>query len=187
MAIQHQHCPRLYQYYLSRVGTVGRGPAFNPLTALPATIHNQSAAMSALLRFFQAITIIFTPLAIYTGLSAILQPRAFAKQFGIPLSPLSGGGKGKGTADNGVEQAYVSLLGARQLGTGVILLIFASLGKWEEAAIVLSVIGVVVAGMDGLYIARSGPGRIGAGAFHAVPGAGVALLAFRVWCTGAAR
>lgn len=53
---------------------------------------------------------------------------------------------------------------------------FAYQGKWAEAATILSIIGVVVAGTDGWYIANVG-GSVGGGLFHAGPGAAIAALA----------
>lgn len=71
--------------------------------------------------------------------------------------------------------SYVSVMSVRQLGTGIILLIFAYQGKWTEAATILAVIGILVAGTDGIYLARAGPR--GPAIFHAVPGGLISALA----------
>ena len=55
------------------------------------------------------------------------------------------------------------------------LLVFAYQGKWVECATILSIIGLVVAGMDGYHIAKNG--NLGGGVFHAGPGAAIAALA----------
>jgi hypothetical protein len=132
--------------------------------------------MSTLLVVFKLVAVIFTVLCIFTGAHAIVDPAGFSVQFGIPL-PRPEPSTPKASTFPAVTTAYITLLGARQLGTGFTLLAFISQGKWGEAATILSVIGVVVAGMDGLYIARSGTGRLGAGIFHALPGGLIALLA----------
>ena len=67
-------------------------------------------------------------------------------------------------------------MGIRQLATGIILLTFAYQSKWVEAATILAIIGIVVAGTDGIYLARGGGGSK-AGLFHAIPGALIAALA----------
>ncbi|DBA86180.1 hypothetical protein WJX77_005830 [Trebouxia sp. C0004] len=66
-------------------------------------------------------------------------------------------------------------MGVRQLATGIILLIFAQQNKWTEMATILAIIGVVVAGTDGVYLSRAGAGNLGR--FHAIPGALIAALA----------
>ena len=66
-------------------------------------------------------------------------------------------------------------MGVRQLATGLTLLTFAYEEKWTEMATILSILGVVVAGTDGYYLARSG--ERGRAVFHAVPGALIAMLA----------
>ena len=69
-------------------------------------------------------------------------------------------------------------MGARQLATGLILLTFAYQHKWTEAATILSIIGIVVAGTDGVYLSRAGAGQLAR--FHAIPGALIAALAAAV-------
>lgn len=74
-------------------------------------------------------------------------------------------------------------MGVRQLGTGITLLTFAYQGKWTEAATILAIIGIVVAGTDGFFLARAGYGSLGR--FHAIPGAEIAALAAAAVHTGA--
>jgi hypothetical protein len=136
-----------------------------------------------LMSLFKVVTLIFTIAAIFTGLHAIINPTSFATSFGIPLPAKHR----KPTAPpapthDSAAASYVALLGARQLGTGITLLVFAIRGKWIECATILSIIGVVVAGMDGWHIARSGD--FGKGVFHAGPGLLIAALAGAVVYSG---
>ncbi|KAJ4355443.1 uncharacterized protein N0V89_003459 [Didymosphaeria variabile] len=124
----------------------------------------------------KAVTLIFALASLSTGLQAITSPITFATTFGIPLPPSP---KHENPA---TTTSYISLLGARQLATGITLLVFAYQGKWVETATILSIIGVVVAGMDGYHIARRGSS--GGGLFHAVPGALIAGLAAAVLYVG---
>lgn len=130
----------------------------------------------------KAVSVIFAAAAVFTGIQAIVYPTNFATSFGIPLPHPSlkpaKAPKSKAAPteeDFAASSAYVTLLGARQLGTGVTLLVFAYQGKWAESATILTIIGVLVAGMDGYYIAQST--SIGGGLFHALPGALIAALA----------
>ncbi|KAH7398733.1 hypothetical protein DE146DRAFT_500747 [Phaeosphaeria sp. MPI-PUGE-AT-0046c] len=131
---------------------------------------------------FRTVTLIFASAALFTGLQAVLVPAKFASSFGISLpsttttKPKSGAASATPSPEDPRACAYVSLMGARQLGTGMILSVFAYQGKWAEAATILSIIGVVVAGTDGWYIAKTG-GSVGGGLFHAGPGAAIAALA----------
>lgn len=137
----------------------------------------------------KALCAIFTAAAVFTGIQAIINPTAFVTSFGIPLHQPPQSSKQAVTSrtsttqsprHNSAASSYVSLLGACQLGTGITLLVFAYQGKWAECATTLSIIGVVVAGMDGYHIARNG--NLGEGLFHAGPGAAIAALArFVVW------
>lgn len=131
---------------------------------------------------FRAVTLIFASASLFTGLQAFFAPAKFATSFGIRL-PDATTTKSTSSAAHTTSPlkdpgacAYVSLMGARQFGTGVTLLAFAYLGKWTEAAMILSIIGVVVAGTDGWHIARTG-GSMGGGLYHAGPGAAIAALA----------
>ncbi|OAK98350.1 hypothetical protein IQ06DRAFT_295688 [Phaeosphaeriaceae sp. SRC1lsM3a] len=129
---------------------------------------------------FRAVALIFASASLFTGLQAIFAPAKFASSLGISLPSTTTtrptAGAAPATPKHPGASAYVSLLGARQLGTGIILLVFAYQGKWAEAATILSIIGVVVAGTDGWYIANVG-GSVGGGLFHAGPGAAIAALA----------
>jgi hypothetical protein len=131
---------------------------------------------------FQAVTLIFAVAAVTTGLQAITNPISFATSFGIPLSqpaprpkPPPKSKAAPRIEETSINPAYVKVMGARQLGTGITLLVFAYQGKWVESATVLAIIGVVVAGTDGYYIAKNG--SLGGGLFHAGPGALIAALA----------
>lgn len=72
-------------------------------------------------------------------------------------------------------------MGIRQLATGLTLLTFAYQEKWIEIATVLSILGIVVAGTDGICLARAG--NYSQARFHAIPGACIALLAGTVLYT----
>lgn len=113
--------------------------------------------MSPLLPIFKTISLIFAFLSIITGLQPLLFPVSFSKSFGIPIP------------DPSPTKTYISLLGIRQLATDLTLLTFAYQDKWTEIATVLAIIGFVVAGMDGVFLARAG--NRGNGVWHAVPGA----------------
>jgi hypothetical protein len=131
---------------------------------------------------FRAVTLIFASASLYTGLQAVFVPAKFAASFGIRLpdatttKSTSSAAHTTSSLKDPRASAYVSLMGARQFGTGVSLLAFAYQGKWAEAATILSIIGIVVAGTDGWHIARTG-GSIGGGLYHAGPGAAIAALA----------
>jgi hypothetical protein len=135
-----------------------------------------------IMSIFGAVSVIFAVAAVSTGVQAIINPAGFATSFGIPLPrPAPKHAKpfkprATPTAEEAAtSSAYIALLGARQLGTGITLLVFAYQGKWIESATILTIIGIVVAGMDGYHIARSG--SLGGGLFHAIPGALIAALA----------
>lgn len=128
------------------------------------------------------VTLIFASAAVYTGLQALILPEKFADSFGIRLPDAT---TTKSTSDaartisslkDPGASAYVSLMGARQLGTGLSLFAFAYVGKWAEAATILFIIGVLVAGTDGWHIMKTG-GSLGGGLYHAGPGAAIAALA----------
>ena len=140
--------------------------------------------MASLLTLFQAVSLIFALSAIGTGLQAILAPASFASSFGIPLGPMPAPSPTKpksrsaNTNTNDRASAYVSLMGVRQLATGITLLVFAQQGKWQEMATILSILGIVVAGTDGVFLAMSG--QRGKGVFHALPGAMISGLSWAV-------
>lgn len=146
--------------------------------------------MSYLLPIFKAVSLIFGFSAVGTGAQALLSPLSFSRSFGIPIIPsppptaqnrLNSNSNSKTTTQHQTE-SYISLLGIRQLATGIILLTFAYQNKWTEGATVLAIIGVVVAGTDGVYLARTG--RRGVAVFHAVPGALISALACGVLWSG---
>ena len=122
--------------------------------------------MSYLLLVFQAVAVIFALAAVATGAQAIVDPVGFSATFGLPLHP---------TRADPAASSYASLMGVRQLATGISLLTFAWQGKWSEAATILAIIGVLVAGTDGVHLARAG--HTVKGRWHAVPGACIAALA----------
>lgn len=147
--------------------------------------------MDYLLPTFKLISVAFALSAVATGAQAIIDPVGHSKFFGLPSDSTPPGPdglpkkvQGNTALSNATESSkrarnlamsYVSLMGARQLGTGTTLLVFAFQRKWTEVATILAIIGVVVAGIDGIYIARGGDTK--AGQFHAIPGAMIAALA----------
>jgi hypothetical protein len=70
-------------------------------------------------------------------------------------------------------------MGARQLAQGLTLFAFAYQGNWNAAATILSILGIVVATTDGYFLSTKG-GDWGKGAFHAIPGLGIAGLSLAV-------
>lgn len=133
--------------------------------------------MSSLLPLFQAVSLTFAGLALLTGAHALLAPLPFSRSFGLPAAPAR-----PGAGPPSHEAAYISLMGVRQLTTGLTLLVFAWQGKWDEVATVLSILGVVVAGTDGVYLTRAG--HRGKGLWHAGPGLCIAGLAMGVLWAG---
>jgi hypothetical protein len=150
---------------------------------------------------FKTVSMIFALSAIATGAQALVDPVGFAKSFGIPVRAAADKrqaqervGRGGGERDakkagssklqlverqdeaatTTAAQSYVSLMGVRQLATGVTLITFAYQDKWSEMATILCILGFLVAGTDGLFLSRSG--AVSLGCFHAVPGALIALL-----------
>lgn len=142
--------------------------------------------MTYILPAFKAFSTIFACLAVATGAQALWDPIGFAASFGIPIhhAPRMSTGNSTDTAikqgrsDSTVATAApscVSLIGVRQLATGVTLVTFAWQGRLDEMAVLPFVLGFLVAGTDGLFFYRS---RAAAkGLFHAGPGAGIAMLA----------
>ena len=138
--------------------------------------------MNFLLPTFKMVSVVFAGSAVVTGLQAIVDPIGFSRSFGLPLSTIKEADESKSTAishhykPNGNPiVSYVSLMGVRQLATGITLLTFAYQKKWTEMATILSILGIVVAGTDGFYLWRSGARNLAK--FHAIPGALIALLA----------
>ena len=147
----------------------------------------------SLLPIFQTVSVIFAISAVATGIQAIVDPIGFSKGFGLALSSTIEDSPGsliknedtitpRTTAilhyHRSLTMSYVSLMGVRQLATGIILLTFAYQRKWTEMATILAVIGIVVAGTDGIYLSRAGSRKLGL--FHAIPGALIAILACEV-------
>ncbi len=144
--------------------------------------------MDYLLPTFKTVSVMFAISAVATGAQAVVDPVGFSRFFGLPLTVTRS--VGSLTDDNDAVMSrptnilhydrcltisYVSLMGVRQLATGIILLIFAHQNKWTEMATILAIIGIVFAGTDGWYPSRAGARKLGR--FHAVPGALIAALA----------
>ena len=134
--------------------------------------------MDYILLGFKAVSVIFACLALATGAHALWHPFGFAGSFGISLQPLPekyDANINTDGPDGNAATSYVSLMGARQLATGITLLAFAIQGKWTEMATILVILGLIVATTDGFLLYRSGARK--KGLFHALPGALIALLA----------
>ena len=117
---------------------------------------------------FQVVSLMFALSAVVTGVQSIVSPAAFSRFFGLPFTHTA-------SPASSLTASYISLMGVRQLATGVTLLVFAWQAKWAEVATVLSIIGLLVAGTDGVYLARAGHTNLAR--FHAIPGACIAALA----------
>ena len=140
--------------------------------------RDDKLAMDYILLAFKAVGVIFACLALATGAHALWRPFGFAVTFGIPLQPPSekhNTNLKTDRLDGKAVVSYVSLMGARQLATGVILLAFTIQGKWTEIATILVIVGLTVATTDGFFLYRSGARK--KGLFHALPGVLIALLA----------
>ncbi|KXJ87571.1 hypothetical protein Micbo1qcDRAFT_167551, partial [Microdochium bolleyi] len=70
---------------------------------------------------FKTVSVTFSGLAIWTGLNGLLRPAHFAADFGLSIDSRadSKGAKAQRPSDNPTTQAYVALMGVRQLATGV--------------------------------------------------------------------
>lgn len=133
---------------------------------------------------FKTVSMIFAVASVATGAQAIIDPTGFSKTFGLPLqTPINApsskdpqvAAENTPQSDRAMAMSYISLAGVRQLGTAITILTFALQDKWTEVATILAIIGIVVAGTDGIYIARGATRR--AGLLHAIPGALIAALA----------
>ncbi|KAH7033747.1 uncharacterized protein B0I36DRAFT_240893 [Microdochium trichocladiopsis] len=130
---------------------------------------------------FKAVSVTFSGLAMWIGANGVFRPTSFAAGFGIPIDNTGKAPRGgdrtqhQSATSEPTTRAYVRLMGIRELATGVILALFARQGKWDEMATILVTIGVLVAGTDGLFLARVA-GRTDLGVFHALPGGMIALL-----------
>lgn len=148
--------------------------------------------MPLLQPIFQTTSLIFAFASIYTGLQARFFPREFARSFGIPVpgiattSPNSGGSEGVAAASPSAAttEAYISLRGARQLSTGLTLLVLAYQGQWAAMAVVMAVAGVVVAAAGDGVVLGGRFGRKGEAVFHGVPGVGISALAIGFLANG---
>lgn len=130
--------------------------------------------MDYILLTFKAVSVTFASLAVVTGAQALCKPVGFAASFGMALQK-NDADKNPNFLGKETAASYVSLMGVRQLATGITLLAFASQGKWTDMATILVILGLVVAPTDGLFLYRSGAKA--KGPFHALPGALIALLA----------
>ena len=146
--------------------------------------------MDFLLPAFKIVSVIFAILAIITGTQAVVDPIGFSCSFGIPIKAVQDKNGPKPTLNLHAHKhnsdpttSYVSLMGVRQLATGITLLTFAYQEKWTEMATILTILGTIVAGTDGYYLSRFGTRS--QGLFHAVPGTLIALLAGAVILTDA--
>lgn len=146
--------------------------------------------MDVLLPTFKIVSVVFAISAVVTGLQAIINPIGFSRTFGLPLitttiepselltdqdSALTSRATTVLHSQRNLTKSYISLMGIRQLATGIILLTFALQRKWIEMATILAIIGIVVAGTDGIYLSRAGAKSLGW--LHAIPGAAIAVLA----------
>ena len=153
--------------------------------------------MDYLQYIFKMVSVLFAISAVVTGVRAIVDPIGFSKIFGLPLS-MSAIDSVKSLNNDedavilsasttcsdyhrSVTMSYVSLMGVRQLAIGIILLTFGYQNKWNESATILAIIGIIVAGTDGIYLSRVG--ERGLGRLHAIPGALIAVLAGSVLFT----
>lgn len=136
--------------------------------------------MSYVLSIFKVASLIFYVAPVITGLQAIINPTTFAQSFGIPVTSASTLRNSDSLTNKPLSSAgsYVSLMGVRQLSTGLTLLMFAYRRKWFEMATILAILGIMVAGTDGIYLAQAG--NYSQARFHAIPGAGIALLSAAV-------
>lgn len=144
--------------------------------------------MTYLLPIFKVVSSIFAVSAVGTGVQALIDPVAFSRTFGIPVAPVKATSKSttapspSGPDSGAATLSYVSLMGIRQLATGLTLITFAYQKKWTEMATILTILGFVVAGTDGYYLAQTGARS--QARFHAIPGALIALLSGAVCLLG---
>jgi hypothetical protein len=138
--------------------------------------------MTFILSAFKLVSVTFAISAVATGVQAIIDPIGFSRSFGLPITDVKDSENSKLYKHNGSPiPSYVSLMGVRQLASGMILLTFAWQGKWIEMATILVILGIVVAGTDGYHLSCSGARSLGV--FHALPGALIATLAGAVILT----
>jgi len=124
-----------------------------------------------LLLVFKGVSIIFATASVFTGTQALLDPIAFSKTFGISIPK---------DHDTPLLRSYVTLMATRQLATGISILLLAKQGHFIAIAYILMIAGAVVAGTDGVFIAKNGSRRMGI--VHAGPGFAIAsLAALTIW------
>lgn len=124
-----------------------------------------------LLLLFKGVSLIFATASVFTGTQALLDPIAFSKTFGITIPKQH---------DTPLLRSYVTLMAARQLATGISILLLAKQGHFIAIAYILMVAGIVVAGTDGVFIAKNGSRKMGV--VHAGPGFVIAsLAALTIW------
>ena len=124
-----------------------------------------------LLLLFKGVSLIFATASVFTGTQALLDPIAFSKTFGITIPKQH---------DTPLLRSYITLMAARQLATGISILLLAKQGHFIAIAYILMVAGIVVAGTDGVFIAKNGSRKMGV--VHAGPGFVIAsLAALTIW------
>jgi hypothetical protein len=129
---------------------------------------------STLLLVFKGIALIFGVSTVATGIQALLNPIAFSQTFGITVP------KDK---DTPILRSYITLMATRQLATGASVLLLARAGHFVSIAYMLMVAGVIVAGTDGVFIAKNGSTKMGV--VHAGPGFVIAgIAAVTIWIEG---
>lgn len=151
-----------------------------------AILYPPKLTMDYILTSFKAVSIIFSILAVQTGINALFRPISFAKSFGLPMDNNAATKSRAGNKEDAfvLSQhsdfglAYVTMMGVRQLATGITILIFSSLGKWTEIATILSVLGLLVATTDAYNLWKAG--KNGLARYHALPGIAIALHALAV-------
>ena len=121
---------------------------------------------SPLLHLFKPVALIFATSSVFTGVQALANPIAFSQLFGIHVPR---------DKDTPLLRSYITLMATRQLATGITLLLLARKGQWVPVAYVLVVMGIIVAGIDGVLIARNGSWKMGI--VHAGPGFAIAAMA----------
>lgn len=125
-----------------------------------------STSASNLFMLFKGISLIFATATVFTGAQALLDPIAFSKTFGISIPKQH---------DTPLLRSYITLMAIRQLATGISILLLARQGHFLAIAYILMVAGFVVAGTDGVFIAKNGSRKMGI--VHAGPGFVIASIA----------
>ncbi|KAF7930236.1 hypothetical protein EAE99_004429 [Botrytis elliptica] len=131
-------------------------------------------ATSTLLLLFKSISIIFGVSTVITGIQALLNPITFSKTFGITVPK---------EKDTPILRSYITLMATRQLATGTSILLLARIEHYISIAYILMVAGIIVAGTDGVFIAKNGSVKMGI--VHAGPGFVIAVVAAAtIWLEG---